>query len=159
LLSRCPLNSELRGGGFAPRHLNRWASSRRYGLKFVMQRFKFLFACLTITIIGLLSYVVFAQTKLENPPAVVSAVAPVYPAVALALNLQGDFLVDVEIDRSGKVVSSKAVEGTHKVMRRLIELTAERWRFAPDESAEKRRHAQLTFTFRHMPKVASGLSF
>jgi hypothetical protein len=23
LLSRCPLNSELRGGGFAPRHLNR----------------------------------------------------------------------------------------------------------------------------------------
>ena len=24
-LSRCPLNSELRVGGFAPRHLNRWA--------------------------------------------------------------------------------------------------------------------------------------
>ena len=23
LLSRCPLNSELRDGGFAPRHLNR----------------------------------------------------------------------------------------------------------------------------------------
>jgi len=27
-LSRCPFNSELRGFGFAPRQLNRWASSR-----------------------------------------------------------------------------------------------------------------------------------
>ncbi len=25
LLSRCPFNSELRGGGFAPRQLRRWA--------------------------------------------------------------------------------------------------------------------------------------
>ena len=27
-LSRCPLNSNLRGGGFAPRHLSRYVSVR-----------------------------------------------------------------------------------------------------------------------------------
>ena len=118
-----------------------------------MQRFNYFSACLTVIAICLLCQFAMAQDKKQSSPIVVSAVAPVYPAVALIVNLQGDFLVDVEIDRSGKVVSSKAVEGTHKLMRKLVELTAERWQFAPDKNAEKRRHAQLTFTFRHTPKA------
>jgi TonB family protein len=118
-----------------------------------MQRYKYFLASF-VAIICLLGYVVLAQTKTQNPP-VVSASAPFYPPVALALNLQGDFLVDVEVDRSGKVASSKAVEGTHKLMRKVIEQTADRWQFAPDENAEKKRRVQLTFTFRYMPK-ASG---
>ncbi len=120
-----------------------------------MQRFNYFSACLAVIAISLLSQFAAAQDKTQSSLAVISAVAPIYPAVALALNLQGDFLVDVEIDRDGKVVSSKAVEETHKVMRKLIELTAERWQFAPDENAEKRRHARLTFTFRHIPKAKS----
>ncbi len=119
-----------------------------------MKRFDY-FLFFAVVIIGLLSQVELAQTKTQNLTAVVSAFAPVYPVVALALDLQGDFLVDVEIDRNGKVVSSKAVEGTHKLMRKLVELTAERWRFAADQNVEKRRYAQLTFTFRHMPEAKS----
>lgn len=120
-----------------------------------MQRFKFLFACLTIATSGMLSYVVFAQTKTQSSPAVVSAVAPVYAAVIRAINLQGDFFVDVEIDRAGKVVSSKAVDEKRKFMRKILEEAADRWQFEPDESAEKRRTARLTFTFRSNPKASN----
>lgn len=119
-----------------------------------MQNFKILFAAVAVATISLLSYAVFAQNKTQNSPVVVSAVAPLYTAVARAVQLQGDFHVDVEIDRSGKVVSSKAVEGTHKLMRKVVEEAADRWQFAPDESAEKKRRVQLTFTLRYVPKAS-----
>ena len=119
-----------------------------------MQRNHYFLAIFTLAIIGLLNYAVPAQTKPPNQPVVVSAVAPVYAAVIRAVNLQGDFYVDVEIDRDGKVVSSKAVEIKLKVMRKILEEAADRWQFAPDENAEKRRRIQLTFTFRYVPKAA-----
>ncbi len=104
-----------------------------------MKRFNYFLTFFAITIIGLLGYVALGQTKTQNQPVVISAVAPVYPAVAIALRLEGDFRVDVEIDRSGKVVSSKAVEGTHKLLRKTLESAADRWQFAPDEIAERLR--------------------
>lgn len=119
-----------------------------------MQRYKYFLFFFVITIC-LLSYAVFAQTKTQTPPVVVSAVAPIYSPVAIALRLEGDFRVDVEIDRSGKVVSSKAVEGTHKILRNTLESAANRWQFAPDEAAGKKRRVQLTFTFRYLPKAPS----
>jgi hypothetical protein len=33
LLPRCLFNSELRVGGFAPRHLKRWTANRRVSVK------------------------------------------------------------------------------------------------------------------------------
>ncbi len=116
-----------------------------------MQRYKYFLASFAATIC-LLGYVVSAQTKTQTSPAVISAVAPIFPAIVRPLRLEGDFRVDIEVDRSGKVVSSKAVQGTHKFMRNVVEEAAERWQFAPDENAEKRRRVQLTFTFRFTPK-------
>jgi TonB family protein len=110
---------------------------------------------LAITLFIFVIPVLCQKNKTEKIPNVVAAVAPVYPAAALALNLQGDFFVDVEIDRNGKVVSSKAVEGTHKILRKTIETAAERWQFEKDEDAEKKRQIRLTFTFRRMPEAPS----
>jgi TonB family protein len=101
------------------------------------------------------SPVLCQENKTQNSPVVVSAVAPVYPAAALALRLKGDFFVDIEIDRDGKVISSKAVEDTHKLMRKTIESAADRWQFAPNETGEKKRQLRLTFSFRPTPKVSS----
>ncbi|HEX8266082.1 MAG TPA: energy transducer TonB [Pyrinomonadaceae bacterium] len=110
---------------------------------------------LVITLFILVSPVLGQEENNQKLPVVVSAVAPVYPAVALALNLQGDFFVDVEIDQSGKVISSKAVDGTHKLMRKVIETAADRWRFESDKTAEKKRQVKLTFSFRPMPNAES----
>ena len=112
-----------------------------------MQKFKILFASLIMASIGLLSYVVLAQNKTQTPPVVVSAVAPYYPTAARAIGLNGDFLVDVEIDRTGKVVSSEVSKNSKepKFMRKYFEEAANRWKFAPDENAEKRRRIQITF--------------
>ena len=98
--------------------------------------------------------VAIAQTKTQNQPVVVRAVAPIYAPVMRALNLQGDFYVDVEINRDGKIVSTKAVDEKRPFMRKILEEAADRWRFATDENAEKKRRVQLTFTFRYMPKAA-----
>jgi len=119
-----------------------------------MQKFKTLFASFFITTISLSSNVGLAQNKPPTFPVVIAAVAPVYTAVARAIRLQGDFRVDVEIDRNGKVTSSKAIEGTHKLMRKVIEEAADRWQFAPDENAGKKRRVQLTFTLRFVPKAS-----
>ena len=109
-----------------------------------------------VATICLLSYVIFAQTKTQNPPVVVSAVAPIYPPAARAIGLQGDFLVDVEIDRTGKVVSAERAKESKdpRFMREVFKEAAKHWQFAPDENAEKKRRVQITFTLRKMPKAS-----
>ena len=47
-----------------------------------------------------------AQTGEVEKPAVVSAVAPVYPAIAEAARASGDVTVEVEINREGKVTAA-----------------------------------------------------
>lgn len=109
---------------------------------------------LTIILLIVASSVLGQDDKKQNLPVVVSAIAPVYPISALAVGLQGDFFVDVEIDRNGKVISSTAVKGTHTLMRKTIETAAERWQFAPDETIERRRLVRLAFSFRWLPKAS-----
>jgi hypothetical protein len=120
-----------------------------------MRRFNYILTSFVVAAMCLLCYVAFAQTKTQNPPAVVRAVAPVYAAILRAINLQGDFYVDVEINRDGKVVSSKAVDEKRPFMRKILEEAADRWQFAPDQTAEGKRRVRLTFTFRTDTK-ASG---
>lgn len=110
---------------------------------------------LAILVVVLSATGTLAQANNSENPMVVAAVAPVYPAAALAMNLEGSFQVDVKIDRKGKVVSSKAVEGTHRLMQKAIELAADQWLFVADEDAPKRRHARLTFIFRRTPDARS----
>ena len=98
---------------------------------------KLLFGSFIFAMIALSNQVARAQSAVDTNPSVVSAVAPVYSGVIRAVNLQGDFFVEVEIDREGKVVSSDAVGEKRKFMRKILEEAANRWRFAPNEDAEK----------------------
>ncbi len=120
-----------------------------------MQRYKYFLAFFAATIC-LLGYTVLAQTKTQISPVVISAVAPVYPPAARAIGLQGDFLIDVEIDRTGKVVSAEMSKDSKepKFMREIFKEAATRWQFAPDENANKKRRVQIMFTLRKVPNAS-----
>jgi TonB family protein len=55
---------------------------------------------------------------------------PPYPAPAKAVNAMGIVNVQVTIDESGKVISSRAVSG-HVLLRQTAELAASKARFSP----------------------------
>ena len=92
----------------------------------------------------------------SEPPAVVSAVAPVYPAIAVAARASGEVMVEVEIDTEGSVTATNS-DGKIKLLSRVAEEAARRWRFAPARSGEKTRKVRLGFLFRLMPEEAASL--
>lgn len=61
---------------------------------------------------------------------------PPYPAVAIATNVQGSVDVQVTIDESGKVVSSKAING-HPLLRSAAERAAWNAKFKPTLLSEQ----------------------
>ncbi len=75
-------------------------------------------------------------TKLPKPP---------YPAAARAVRAIGEVVVEVKIDREGKVVEAKAVSG-HPLLRVASAQAAEQSLFEVSESDEI-REAKLTFVF------------
>jgi TonB family protein len=112
---------------------------------------------LIVVSVILLGCIALAQRVTSNQPAVVSAVAPVYPAIAASTAiLNGDFHVEVELDRTGKVTSTDS-SSAPKPLRKVMEEAASRWQFVPDPSGQEKRKVQITFTFRRMPSKASNL--
>jgi TonB family protein len=103
-----------------------------------------------------LSSLVLAQTSESEQPVVVSAVVPVYPAIAEAARASGDVTVEVEIDRAGKVTAANS-DGKIKLLGKAAEEAARRWQFAPSQGGEKKRKAQLVFSFHLMPEEALWL--
>lgn len=101
----------------------------------------------TLAAVILLGCVAAARVRSEEPPAVVSAVAPAYPPVARASRVAGEFFVDVKIDGGGKVTSAEAA-GAHKLVEKAVVDAARRWRFAPaGPRGRAERMARLTFSF------------
>jgi TonB family protein len=86
----------------------------------------------------------------SQQPAVLRAVAPVYPVVAASARVSATVTVEVQIDVEGKVTSSHVVEG-HKLLDKAAENAARRWVFAASKD-EVARSAHLTFTFILMPE-------
>jgi TonB family protein len=105
---------------------------------------KFQLICLALLLVISACVNISAQTT--DGPAVVAAVAPVYPPIAAAAHAIGDVTVDVKIDASGKVTSARAVEG-HSLLQAVSVGAARRWRFVPANEADAERTARLTFTF------------
>lgn len=83
-------------------------------------------------------------------PAVLQAVAPVYPVVAASARVSATVAVEVQIDPEGKVTSSRVVEG-NKLLDKAAIIAARRWVFAASKD-EVARTARLTFTFTLMPE-------
>lgn len=108
----------------------------------------------TIIVLGGVATLKGKGSVANEEPLVVSAVAPVFPPIAVATNTSGEVVIEVEINAAGEVMSAKTVAG-HSLLRevRTFEETARRWRFVP---AADKRTARLTFVFRIMPKATAA---
>ena len=89
-----------------------------------------------------LSGTTFAQSSGTESPGVEFAVAPVFPPIAVAANVSGEVLVEVEVNERGEVRSARSAGG-HPLLRKASEDAASRWRFMPSASGEKNRVARL----------------
>ncbi len=107
-------------------------------------------ASLTIGLLALSTFVVRSQSRIAEQPKVISAAAPVFPAIALAARQLGEVVVEVKIDSAGKVTSARA-DGP-PLLRRASEVAARRWKFAAAEGNSDARTARLTFVFRESEK-------
>jgi TonB family protein len=92
--------------------------------------------------------------RASQPAEVVSAVAPVYPVIALAAHGSGDVVVAADINKSGDVTSARVLSG-HSLLQKVSVEAAHRWKFST--SNEDHREAKLTFTFRIMPDKTAGI--
>lgn len=108
---------------------------------------------LALAALALSGYAASSRTAAPEQPAVVAAVAPVYPFDASVAGASGDIYVDAEVGRDGRVVSVRA-QGTPEALRRAAEEAARRWQFAPAPEGRQGRKAKLTFSFRHLPPNA-----
>jgi TonB family protein len=111
---------------------------------------------LLLLAVAALSSLVIAQTGEPEKPVVVSAAVPVYPAIAEAARAVGDVMVEVDIDREGRVTAAHS-DGKIRLLGKAAEEAARRWQFATSLNGEKRRKAQLVFSFRLMPEETSSL--
>jgi TonB family protein len=78
-------------------------------------------------------------------PKIVKSIEPKYPPAALAVRAIGEVVVNIKIDKEGKVVLAKAISG-HPLLRRASEQSATQFLFEPSES-EGERELNLTFVF------------
>lgn len=93
-----------------------------------------------------------ATDEASAAPAVLAAVAPVFPEIARKARLYGTVQVRVDIAPSGKVTGTEVVERGHERMSWIDDAAvaaAKRWRFEPAWS-HKPRGAVLSFQFEHL---------
>jgi hypothetical protein len=88
------------------------------------------------------------QARPVEGPAVIQAVAPIFPIPDKGNIAMGSVIVEVQIDSKGTVTEAKAVQG-HPNLYPVSERAAKRWLFAaaPDS---RLRTVRLTFVFRVM---------
>ena len=92
--------------------------------------------------------------RASQPAEVVSAVAPVYPVIAMAAHGSGDVVVAADINKSGDVTSTRLLSG-HNLLQKVSVEAARRWKFST--SNEDHRQVELTFTFRIVPDKTAGI--
>ncbi len=101
------------------------------------------FILISLFILALFSISVLAQV---DKPKVLKYFAPKYPAAAQAVRASGTIIVEVKIDRDGKVTSAVAQTG-HPLMRKVCENAAKEWMFSNDPNKEE-REVKITFLLR-----------
>jgi len=114
-----------------------------------MQSFKFIYRLVAVTSLLVMSAGgASAQggAKAAEQPGVVVAVAPNYPPIARASRAEGEVVVEVKINATGKVAAASAVSG-HELLRKSSEAAALRWQFAAAPEGKEERSARLTFVY------------
>jgi protein TonB len=69
--------------------------------------------------------------RVARPPVVVSRVLPVYPALARAQGLEGQVLLEVIVDREGRVENDVRVVRSDPGFDAAALAAVRRWRFVP----------------------------
>jgi hypothetical protein len=103
----------------------------------------FLYACVAVFSLAV-STPLRAQTPTTDQPAVVAAVAPVFPAIARVAHVKDDVSTEVTIQSDGTVHATKSISG-HPLLLKACEVAAKKWKFSP--SSERDRQVRLTFSF------------
>lgn len=112
-----------------------------------MKAQKLLLVAVNPVLIGLCVLAVPIVGQSFEPPGVVAAAAPVYPAIAVAANAAGEVMVEVNIDADGNVSAADARSG-HPLLQRAAKIAARRWKFEPAGAGTGPRTARLAFIFR-----------
>jgi hypothetical protein len=92
-----------------------------------------------------LTVLTYAQER-DEKIRVLEAVAPIYPATAIATLQEGRTWVDAIIAPSGTVKSIEALEAP-RFLQEVIKRAASRWRFIATEDKYHERKVRLFFTF------------
>lgn len=116
---------------------------------------KVITVAVVITVSAVTTPMIRPAGAFTEQPAVLSAVAPVYPILAVASNTSGEIKVEVRVNAAGEVTAARSVDG-HPLLRQTAESTARRWRFAPVDSGANARTVTLMFVFRIMPKETAA---
>lgn len=98
---------------------------------------------------------ILAEHSLQKPgrPEVIKAVAPIYPPIAKAAHLEGEFKVKATIDRAGTVVATDIIHPPElKILREVVDKAAAQWKFESGGDAPEKRTVQLSFIFRFVPE-------
>lgn len=94
-----------------------------------------------------------AQKICDNElPRVIVAVAPIYPSTAAVTNTSGEVVIEVTIDKSGKVREARIIEGNSLLKTaKFLERIAKKWEFNESEDKSVERKAKIIFSFRIVP--------
>ncbi len=85
------------------------------------------------------------QSSTESP-AVIKAVAPVFPVLAAAARVGGDVEIEVKLNSRGRVTEAHALSG-HQMLRKSAEGAARLWEFESQANTNGARVVRLTFSF------------
>jgi hypothetical protein len=93
----------------------------------------------------------------QEPPVPIEIAIPRYPLSAFVSNTSGEVEVEVSLDATGKVTTTKALSGPYS-LRPASEKAATKWRFQMSTD-RKSRQAKLLFEYKRQSKdePATGL--
>lgn len=80
-------------------------------------------------------------------PVVISAPAPVYPSVAKQAMVQGDVVINTQIDQRGLVTAMKVVSGPAMLRQAALD-ALRRWKYRPSELDGKPTTVQMLVTIK-----------
>ncbi|MGI9035723.1 MAG: energy transducer TonB [Pyrinomonadaceae bacterium] len=98
-----------------------------------------------------------SQTSSGKITDVIKYVAPIYPPAAKAVHATGEVVVEVKIDKDGKVISAEAVSG-HPLLKQAGIQAAKLWLFSADENSTE-REGQIVFAFVPLGNLNDAANF
>jgi len=90
----------------------------------------------------------------KESPTVIKATAPIFPPVAVAGNISGNVILNVQVRaETGEVIGAQIIDG-HPLLRQIkaLEDTAKRWQFKALQAETNTQSVRLEFLFKIMPK-------